>query len=107
VSSSPTSKSRIGRTRSPAWTCTRAASFPRSTSARDIEAAQDFERAWLHCKCARLVRAIQLPVDDPDARTERVQLGRKREPCRARADDKDVRLARCSHGSVHRTGICA
>jgi hypothetical protein len=71
---------------------------------RDPEPLQDFERAWLHCECARLMHAIELPVDDPDASAERVQLGRKGEPCRARADDKDVRIATRCHGSVHRTG---
>jgi hypothetical protein len=70
---------------------------------RDPEPTQHLERARLRER-ARFVHAIELPVDDPDASAERVELGREREPGRPGANDEHVRVARCRHWEIHVTG---
>jgi hypothetical protein len=64
---------------------------------RDPEPPQNLERARLHRERTRFMHAIELPVDDPDAGAECVQLGGKRESGRSRADDEHVRFAVCRH----------
>ena len=59
---------------------------------------QHLERPRLDGERARLVYAVELPVDDPDGSAERVQLGGERQPGRTGADDEHVRLAVWSHG---------
>ena len=54
---------------------------------RDAETPQHLKRARQHHQRARLVRAIELAIDDPDRRTERVELRRKRKARGAGTDD--------------------
>jgi hypothetical protein len=54
---------------------------------RHAETPQHLEGARQHHQCARLVHAIELAVDDPDRRTERVELRRERETRGAATDN--------------------
>jgi hypothetical protein len=62
----------------------------------DPESPQHLERARLHRERARLVHAVELTIDDPDADAELLQPGGEREARRAGTHDHDVR--RCGHG---------
>ena len=54
---------------------------------RDAETPQHLEGARQHHQRARLVDPIELAIDDPDRRTERIELRRERETRGAGTDN--------------------
>ena len=56
----------------------------------NAQPAQDLQGAWLDGQRARLVHAVELPVDDAARRPHRLQLGGEGEAGRSGTDDQDV-----------------